>query len=286
MSLAYDEYLAEHISNVNKGLRWMLDNLGLSHEEKSAIETAMLRSDHDESKYSIEEYDPYDRYFYGGNRSYKVVQGFNYAWLHHIHQNPHHWQYWVLLEDDPEEGLPYKTLPIPLPYIFEMIADWWSFSWKSGNLFEIFNWYAEHRDKQYINLNSRMILERILEKIWGVLIMQETVAGHDISEIEGQYRRFWIEQKMNQLNLEHSEPEDEEDLYGVPELKKFPMPDKKHVKSAIRFFNYVDPKYEKELAEAILEKAEEFGLVFDEDITVGEDNRFKKYLPEKKEESQ
>ena len=308
MSYAYDEYLAEHIDNVNKGLHWMLDNLGLSQEEKNAIETAMTEFNHDESKYSTEEYDAYDQYFYGGNRSYKVVQDFNYAWLHHIHQNPHHWQYWVLLEDDPETELPYKTLMIPLPYIFEMIADWWSFSWKEGNLFEIFNWYAEHRDKQYINLSSRMILERILEKIWDVLLMQEAVAGHDISEIEGQYRRFWIEQKMDRLNLEHSESriigkvvdihetenglevtvehseqEDDEDLYGVPELKKFPMPDKKHVKSAIRFFNYVDPKYEKELAEAIIEKAEEFGLVFDEDITVGEDNRFKKYL--KKEES-
>lgn len=286
MSYAYDEYLAEHIGNVNKGLHWMLDNLGLSQEEKSAIETAMVSFNHDESKYSTEEYNAYDQYFYGGNRSYKVVQDFNYAWLHHIHQNPHHWQYWVLLEDDPEAGLPYKTLPIPLPYIFEMIADWWSFSWKSGNLFEIFNWYAEHRDKQYIDPNSRMILERILEKIWDVLLMQETVRGRDISEIEGQYRRFWIEQKMDQLNLEHSESEvSDEDLYGIPEVKKFPMPDKKHVKSAIRFFNYVDPKYEKELAEAILEKAEEFGLVFDEDITVGEDNRLKKYLPEKKEES-
>jgi len=313
MSLAYDEYLAEHIGNVNKGLNWMLDNLGLSQEEKSALETAMVSFNHDESKYSTEEYNAYDQYFYGGNRSFKVVQDFNYAWLHHIHQNPHHWQYWVLLEDDPEAGLPYKTLPIPLPYIFEMIADWWSFSWKAGNLFEIFNWYAEHRDKQYINLNSRMILERILEKIWDVLLMQEAVAGHDISEIEGQYRRFWIEQKMDQLTLQHEDvmnklcecghpniltaremktllehsdtEEDDEDLYGVPELKKFPMPDKKHVKSAIRFFNYVDPKYEKELAEAIIEKAKEFGLVFDEDITVGEDNRFKKYLPEKKEES-
>lgn len=286
MSYAYDQYLAEHIGNVNKGLHWMLDNLGLSQEEKNAIETAMVSFNHDESKYSSEEYNAYDQYFYGGNRSYKVVQDFNYAWLHHIHQNPHHWQYWVLLEDDPEAGLPYKALSISLPYIFEMIADWWSFSWKSGNLFEIFNWYAEHRDKQYINESSRMIIERILEKIWDVLIMQEAVAGHDIYEIEGQYRRFWIEQKMDQLNLEHSDAEDaDEDLYGVPELKKFPMPDKKHVKSAIRFFNYVDPKYEKELAEAILEKAKEFGLVFDEDITVGEDNRFKKYLPEKKKES-
>ena len=279
MSLAYDQYLAEHIGNVNKGLHWMLDNLALSQEEKSAIETAMVSFNHDESKYSTEEYDAYDRYFYGGNRSYKVVQDFNYAWLHHIHQNPHHWQYWVLLEDDPETELPYKTLMIPLPYIFEMIADWWSFSWKSGNLFEIFNWYAEHRDKQYINLNSRMILERVLEKIWDILIMQETVRGRDISEIEGQYRRFWIEQKMDQLNLEHSDEEDsDEDLYGVPELKKFPMPDKKHVKSAIRFFNYVDPKYEKELAEAIIEKAEEFGLDLKKDITIGDENMFKKYI--------
>ena len=279
MSYAYDEYLAEHIGNVNKGLHWMLDNLALSQEEKSAIETAMVSFNHDESKYSAEEYNAYDQYFYGGNRSYKVVQDFNYAWLYHIHQNPHHWQYWVLLEDDPEAGLPYKTLPIPLPYIFEMIADWWSFSWKEGNLFEIFNWYAEHRDKQYIDLNSRMILERILEKIWDVLIMQETVAGRDISEIEGQYRRFWIEQKMDGIMLEHSDTEDsDEELYGIPEIKKYPMPDKKHVKSAIRFFNYVDPKYEKELAEAIIEKAKEFGLDLKKDISVGDENMFKKYI--------
>lgn len=309
MSLAYDEYLAEHIGNVNKGLHWMLDNIWLSQKEKSAIEDAMLH-EHDASKYDAEEYEAYDKYFYGGNRSYKVVQDFNYAWLHHIHQNPHHWQYWVLLEDDPESGLPYKALEIPLPYIFEMIADWWSFSWKSGNLFEIFNWYADHRNKQIINPKSKEIVEYILEKIWKILIMQETVAGHDISEIEKQYKRFWAEQDVDLLNwdhpsaqvigkvtdihetenglevtVEHSESEDDEDLYGVPELKKFPMPDKNHVKSAIRFFNYVDSKYEKELAEAIIEKAKEFGLVFDEDITVGDENRFQKYLQEKKEES-
>ena len=304
MSYAYDQYLAEHIGNVNKGLNWMLDNLGLK-EEKTALEEAMVSFNHDESKYSTEEYDAYDQYFYGGNRSYKVVQAFNYAWLHHIHQNPHHWQYWVLLEDDPESGMPYKALEIPMPYIFEMIADWWSFSWKSGNLFEIFNWYADHRSKQIINPKSREIVEYILERIWKVLIMQETIAGHDISEIEKQYKLFWAEQedvinKIVELGhpnvltaqemeslVKHSDiSEDDEDLYGVPELKKFPMPDKKHVKSAIRFFNYVDPKYEKELAEAILEKAEEFGLDLESDISVGDENRLKKYLPEKKEESQ
>lgn len=87
-------------------------------------------------------------------------------------------------------------------------------------------------------------------------------------------------------NLEHSDISDDEDdkhRYGIPSLKKFPMPDKRHVKSAIRFFNYVDPKHEKELATAILSRIEEFGMVLGEDITVGDDNRFKKYLPEEKE---
>lgn len=66
--------------------------------------------------------------------------------------------------------------------------------------------------------------------------------------------------------------------YGVPEQKKFPMPDADHVRSAIRFFNYVTPAYEKELARAILARMREYGMSFD-DFTVGEENRFSKYIP-------
>jgi len=67
--------------------------------------------------------------------------------------------------------------------------------------------------------------------------------------------------------------------YGIPEQKKFPMPDAKHVRSAIKFFNYVEPKYEKELANAILARMREYGMSFN-DFTVGEENRFSKYIPE------
>lgn len=66
--------------------------------------------------------------------------------------------------------------------------------------------------------------------------------------------------------------------YGVPEQKKFPMPDAAHVRSAIRFFNYVEPRYEKKLAKAILARMKEYGLTFD-DFTIGEENRFSKYIP-------
>lgn len=69
-----------------------------------------------------------------------------------------------------------------------------------------------------------------------------------------------------------------EQKFGVPEQKKFPMPDAKHVRSAIRFFNYVDPSHEKELAKAILARMEEYGMNFDQ-FEVGDENRFKKYIP-------
>lgn len=66
--------------------------------------------------------------------------------------------------------------------------------------------------------------------------------------------------------------------YGLPSIKKYPMPDRNHVRSAIRFFNYVDPSHEKELARAILKRMKEYGLTFD-DFTVGPENRFIKYIP-------
>ena len=64
------------------------------------------------------------------------------------------------------------------------------------------------------------------------------------------------------------------DCYGLPERKAYPMPDEKHVRSAIRFFNYVDKGEEKELADKINEKIKEFKMT---DINVGDKNRFKKY---------
>lgn len=66
--------------------------------------------------------------------------------------------------------------------------------------------------------------------------------------------------------------------YGIPSLKKYPMPDASHVRSAIKFFNYVDPAHEKELASAILKRMDEYHLDFS-DFNISDENRFKKYIP-------
>jgi hypothetical protein len=62
--------------------------------------------------------------------------------------------------------------------------------------------------------------------------------------------------------------------YGLPERKAYPMPDEKHVRSAIRFFNYASKDEEKELARNINKKIRKFHI---KDINVGDKNRFKKY---------
>lgn len=63
--------------------------------------------------------------------------------------------------------------------------------------------------------------------------------------------------------------------FGLPELKKYPMPDKAHVLAAIRMFNHVDQEYERELATNIKKKMRYYGITPDR---VGEGNRLKKYL--------
>lgn len=118
------------------------------------------RVEHDASKSKPDEYEAYDAYFYGGNRSYAVVQAFQRAWLLHIHRNPHHWQHWVLINDDPGEGE--VLLEMPYNYIIEMICDWWAFSWAEGNLSEIFSWYDEHKDYIKLNPKTRETVEDIL----------------------------------------------------------------------------------------------------------------------------
>ena len=65
--------------------------------------------------------------------------------------------------------------------------------------------------------------------------------------------------------------------YGVPEEKKFPLNSRDHVKSAIKFFNYVKPEHEEELAAAIITKMDKYGISKE---SVGEKNRLSTYLTE------
>ena len=162
MSYQYDLYLEKHKANVKKGFEWMLENLPELVRDIPGLEWQAGFS-HDQSKSEPDEYEAYDAYFYGGNRSYSVVQEYRKAWLLHLHRNPHHWQYWILINDDPEEGE--IILEMPDNYILEMICDWWTFSWADGNLSEIFNWYDEHKKYMKLHRDTRKRVEYILGRM-------------------------------------------------------------------------------------------------------------------------
>ena len=179
----YDEYLENHIKNVQRGYEWLKEFLPdvLSEynyiEEKSYYgELDEIIKNHDKSKYTSKaadaeryydltcEYVPYADYFYG-TRDKEVDEKFNLAWLSHIHNNPHHWQHWLLQND--EDGL--NIIDMPYVFIVEMILDWWAFSWMKGNLWEIFKWYEEHKEGILISDKTRKTVEDILNKMENML---------------------------------------------------------------------------------------------------------------------
>lgn len=161
MSYAYAAYLQLHRNDVLTGYHWLQEHL----PDTAALVDYNKLWDHDNSKRSKEEFEAYDAYFYGGNRSFRVVNDFNRAWLHHIHANPHHWQHWVLFEDDPSSGTPYKALEMPQDDALEMVLDWWSFSWAKGNLLDIFSWYDSHKDIIKLHPKTRSFVEATLQQI-------------------------------------------------------------------------------------------------------------------------
>lgn len=82
-------------------------------------------------------------------------------------------------------------------------------------------------------------------------------------------------QCLQYMALESTIACDPED-YGLPDEKKYPMPDKKHVLLAIKFFNSTeDPEKQKILAANINKRIKDFNM--ESEVNVGDKNRFKKY---------
>jgi len=191
MSLDYDKYLETHRSCVRFGLMWILkristDRLSDIFPKLNSQELLENVQAHDASKNSPEEYEAYDNYFYSEKKTKEIEEAFDYAWLHHIHYNPHHWQHWILKEDDSDvvssNSIPIKCLDIPDKYLLEMVADWWSFSWKQyiashdrNDLYEVFTWYENHINKIAMHPNAKQKVEDLLALIRDVLDSSDTL---------------------------------------------------------------------------------------------------------------
>ena len=75
------------------------------------------------------------------------------------------------MQDDGKYRDPDKVVALEMPkiYALEMVADWWSFSWRSGNLAEVFCWYGAHKDSIILHPSTREYVEGVLDTLHGLV---------------------------------------------------------------------------------------------------------------------
>lgn len=117
---------------------------------------------HDLSKFLPSEFFPYANYFYGNNGRQNE---FDFAWLMHQKRNKHHWQWWILREDDGET----KIFEMPRKYAVEMLCDWIGAGRAMGKkspkhdpYMETRGWYLKNANKIILHPKTKAFIEDIL----------------------------------------------------------------------------------------------------------------------------
>lgn len=149
---AYNQYLTEHIYNVQRAFAQTKQKLGEILPPSVLSYAAFVVQHHDASKFSTIEFDAYRKNFYpskedsegvqryaeiiedGADVSNKLRQqaldqkvAYDTAWIHHAHSNKHHPEYWHTV--DREDGM--LSVPMDTSSVIEMLCDWHSFSAKN-----------------------------------------------------------------------------------------------------------------------------------------------------------
>lgn len=128
---------------------------------------------HDWQKFLPVEFGSYADYFYGGEKTAANKQAFMYAWLHHIHYGPHHWEYWLLNPQYNFSTAINGKAPMPAVYVREMIADWLGASRAYTGGWDMTAWLDAHLNNILDNLHPKsvkLLLEMLTEQGYGDII--------------------------------------------------------------------------------------------------------------------
>ena len=125
---------------------------------------------HDLSKLRPSEFFPYARHFYGPNPQKRDSTGyykptdtgdkaFDFAWLLHQKRNRHHWQWWILPED--EGGV--KVMEMGKNDWLEMMCDWIGAGRAISGRKIVKPWWDANRHKMQIHPDTVRRIERWVE---------------------------------------------------------------------------------------------------------------------------
>lgn len=158
----YNEYLKKHRDGVSEVYHSVMEPIlleqGVSPSLLHTIEQLII--DHDASKYGEHEFNAYRDHFYDPENNPKSNNvKYDHAWNHHQKSNPHHWQYWCLINDVDEPQV--QPLDMPFEYIIEMLCDWQSAGKFYGN--SALDWYNKQKNKMILSEHTRDIVEKYIE---------------------------------------------------------------------------------------------------------------------------
>ena len=155
----YLEYLEGHIGNVKEAFN-LFCTLDIPFIKENEKELAHIMEEHDLSKYDEPEWTAYIHHFYPTcNEDSLKTEEFEQACRHHIQNNPHHWDYWVIdgkLMDDIDEH-EYKL------YCVERCADWAAMGIQNNN--SPLEWYLANKENIIMPDYGYELCEEILKAI-------------------------------------------------------------------------------------------------------------------------
>jgi len=159
----YKEYIREHIANVEsiwQALQSETPVVIMETDERMRL-AENIRI-HDCTKYSRAEFEGYRQWFFPEEGKHKELNEFQKAWHHHQSNNPHHWEYWVMVDKC-------KMVPIAIPYMYilEMLIDWSAMSLKFGDLPTEF--YYKNKENMILHDGTRKYIEKLLS-IFNVIV--------------------------------------------------------------------------------------------------------------------
>ena len=156
----YQDYIVAHKERVTKFASWLKENCPEVFEGVQLDVFDDLIEEHDESKFSEEEFEPYAQKWFGNGEK---TPEYEEAWKHHWMNNEHHPEYWL------GEDMPYI-------YILEMLCDWGSFSIDKGDFGELSDFYfnkAKEDPEKNLSDATQEIIEDILSRINSVIGREE-----------------------------------------------------------------------------------------------------------------
>lgn len=163
-----DDFICDAVSVETASNYWKKLQAHIAHVQQAGkllgVTSERIEA-HDRSKYSAQEYWAYAQYNHGPNPD---PTWFADGWLHHLHHNDHHWQYWIFPDNfkpkgvDSAEG---SVMIMPEEAALEMVADWMGASMAYTNSWDMTKWLKEHLPKIRLHSFTAVYVKGVLTQL-------------------------------------------------------------------------------------------------------------------------